>query len=130
MPREVVSAANVHVSNAKRGGTRTITWATADYLDHPPLQTHFPSKYALLNQARLDRRDPRLSLTQRLGAGMHGVGAQDKVVIMRHSRAKDELCIGSGLEFDLVARRLEGHQFTLPQLVRDQNGTHPHGGPE
>ena len=57
---------------------------TADYLDHPPLQTHFPSKYALLNQARLDRRDPCLSLTQRLGAGMHGVGAQHKVVIMRH----------------------------------------------
>ncbi|PYX39925.1 MAG: hypothetical protein DMG83_27605, partial [Acidobacteria bacterium] len=26
--------------------------------------------------------------------------AQDEVVIMRHSRAKDELCIGLGLEFD------------------------------
>src|ERR1700730_8240351 len=54
------------------------------------------SESALLNQARLDRRDPRLGLTQRLGACMHGVGTQDKVVIMRHSRAKDELCIGSG----------------------------------
>jgi hypothetical protein len=30
---------------------------------------------ALLNQARLDRRDPRLSLTQRLCACMHRVGA-------------------------------------------------------
>ena len=58
------------------------------------------SKYAPLNEARLDRRDPPLGLTQRRGASMDGVGAQDKVVIMRHSRAKDELCIGSGLEFD------------------------------
>src|ERR1700730_918600 len=58
------------------------------------------SKYAPLNEARLDRRDPPLGLTQRRGAGMDGVGAQDKVVIMRHSRANDELCVGLGLEFD------------------------------
>lgn len=36
----------------------------------------------------------RLGLTQRLGACMHGVGAQDKVVIMQNSQAKDDLCIG------------------------------------
>jgi hypothetical protein len=44
--------------------------------------------------ARLDRRDPRLGLAQRLGACVPGLGAQGKVVIMRNSRAKDELCIG------------------------------------
>jgi hypothetical protein len=38
------------------------------------------SESALLNQARLDRRDSRLGLTQRLGACMHGVGAQDILV--------------------------------------------------
>jgi hypothetical protein len=59
-------------------------WATADYLDHPPLQTHFPSKYALLSQARLDLRDPRFGLTQRLGACVDGMRAQDEVVIMWH----------------------------------------------
>src|SRR6266702_4509248 len=69
------------------------------------------SKPALLNQARLDRRDPRLGFTQRLGACMHGVGAQDKVVIMRDSRAEYELGIGSGLEFDRGVRRPEGHQL-------------------
>src|ERR1700730_4667305 len=52
------------------------------------------SKLALLNQARLDRRDPSLGFTQRLDACVHGVGAQDKVVIMRDSRANYELCIG------------------------------------
>src|SRR5260370_14645954 len=49
------------------------------------------SKLALLHQARLDRRDPRLGFTQHLGACVHGVGAQDQVVIMRDSRAKYEL---------------------------------------
>src|ERR1700693_3649067 len=88
------------------------------------------SKFALLNQARLDLRDPRCGLTQRLDAGMHGVGAQDKGVIMRHSRAKDELCVGFGLEFDHGARRLESHQFALPQLVWDHNGTLPQSSPE
>ena len=70
------------------------------------------SKFALLNQARLDCRDPRFGLTQRLGACMHGVGAQDQVVIMRHSRAEDELCVGLGLEFDHDGRWLIG-----PRLV-------------
>src|SRR6266404_3774472 len=51
------------------------------------------SKPPLLNQAPLDRRDPRLGFTERLGACVHGVGAQDQVVIMRDSRAKYELCI-------------------------------------
>src|ERR1700675_1978088 len=54
---------------------------------------------------------------------------------MRQSRANDELCIGLGLEFDHGARRLEGDQFALAQLVllwliRDHNRTLPHGGPE
>src|SRR6266853_3324645 len=88
------------------------------------------SKFALLNQTRLNLRNPRLGLTQRFRACMYGVGAQDKVVIMRHSRAKDELCIGLGLEFDYGGRRLECHQFALLQFVRNQNGTHLHGGPE
>src|SRR5580704_9201391 len=77
------------------------------------------SKPSLPNQARLDRRDPRLGFTQRLGTCVHGVGAQDKVVIMRDSRAKYELCIGLRLEFDRCIRRPEGHQFALLQLVRD-----------
>jgi hypothetical protein len=47
---------------------------------------------------------------------------------MRHGRAKTDLCIGLGFEFDHGARWPEGHQFALPQLVRDQNGTHPHSG--
>src|SRR5438445_3560876 len=58
------------------------------------------SEFALLNQTRLNLRNPSLGLTQCFRACMYGVGAQDKVVIMRHSRAKDELCIGLGLEFD------------------------------
>src|SRR5260370_37474344 len=33
------------------------------------------SKPVMLNQARLDRRDPGVGLTQRLGAGMHEVEA-------------------------------------------------------
>ena len=45
------------------------------------------SKPSLPNQARLDRRDPSLGFTQRLDACVHGVGAEDKVVIMRDSRA-------------------------------------------
>src|SRR6266853_1322629 len=88
------------------------------------------SKFALLNQTRLNLRNPRLGLTQRFRACMYGVGAQDKVVIMRHSRAKHELCIGLCLEFDYGGRRLECHQFALLQFVRNQNGTHLHGGPE
>jgi hypothetical protein len=71
------------------------------------------SEPALLNQARMDRRDSRLGLTQRLGACMRVVGAQDKVVIMPHSRAKDELYIGLRLEFDHAARQPEGN---LPPL--------------
>src|ERR1700730_18684884 len=67
------------------------------------------SKPALPNQARLDRRDPSLGFTQRLGACAHGVGAQDEVVIMRDSRAKYKLCIGLSLEFDRGGRRPEGH---------------------
>jgi hypothetical protein len=88
------------------------------------------SKPSLPNQARLDRRDPRLGFTQRLGTCVHGVGAQDKVVIMRDSRAKYELCIGLRLEFDRCIRRPEGHQFALLQLVRDQNGAPSDGDPE
>ena len=88
------------------------------------------SKPSLPNQARLDRRDPRLGFTQRLGTCVHGVGAQDKVVIMRYSRAEYELGIGSGLEFDRGVRRPEGHQLALLQLVRDQNGAPSDGGPE
>src|SRR6266481_8013276 len=34
------------------------------------------SKLDLMNQVRLDRRDPRLGFTQRLGACMHGMGTQ------------------------------------------------------
>src|SRR5260370_7412425 len=49
------------------------------------------SKPSLPNQARLDRRDPRLGLTQRLGTCLHAAGAQDKLVIMRDSPAKHEL---------------------------------------
>src|ERR1700693_2317015 len=71
------------------------------------------SKPSLPNQARLDRRDPRLGFTQRLGTCVHGVGAQDKVVIMRDRRAKYELCIGLRLEFDRCIRRPEGPQFAL-----------------
>src|SRR6266478_4082246 len=88
------------------------------------------SKPSLPNPARLDRRDPSLGFTQRLSACVHGVGAQDKVVIMRDSRAKYELRIGLGLEFDRGVRRPEGHQLALLQLVRDQNGAHSDGGPE
>src|SRR5436853_7488958 len=62
------------------------------------------SEFALLNQARLDRRDPPLGLRQRFGACMHGMGAQDKVVIMRHSRAKNELSDGLGLSLDQGAQ--------------------------
>ena len=77
------------------------------------------SKPALPNQASLDRRDLSLGFTQRLNACVHGVGAEDKVVIMRDSRAKYELCIGLRLEFDRCIRRPEGHQFALLKLVRD-----------
>src|SRR5258708_3871748 len=45
------------------------------------------SKPSLPNQARLDRGDPSLGFTQRLDACVHGMRAQDKVVIMRDSRA-------------------------------------------
>src|SRR5712692_10776243 len=88
------------------------------------------SKPSLPNQARLDRRDLSLGFTQRLDACVHGMGAEDKVVIMRDSRAKYELCIGLGLEFDRGVRRPEGHQLALLQLVRDQNGAPSDGGPE
>ena len=78
-----------------------------------------------VDQARLDRRDPGFGFTQRPCARMYGVGAQDKVVIMRDSRAEYEFCIGLGLEFDRGVRRPEGHQIALLQLVRDRNGAPP-----
>src|SRR5260370_8961442 len=88
------------------------------------------SKTALLNQARLNLRNPHLGLTQRFRACMYGVGAQDKVVIMRHSRAKDELCIGLGLEFDYGGRRLWGPQVAPLHVVPVQNGNPPPGRPQ
>ena len=61
---------------------------------------------------------------------MHRVGAQDKVVIMRDSRAEYELCVGLGRKFNRGARRPEGHQLALLQFVRNENGAHPDGGLE
>ncbi len=46
------------------------------------------------------------------------------------SRANGELCIALALEFDRAARRPEGHHFSLPHVVRDQDGIHPYGGPQ
>src|ERR1700688_3774359 len=108
-------------------------WVRSRRFDAAASRTGCPlvvSKPALLNQARLDRRDPSLGFTQRLGACVHGVGAQDEVVIMRDCRAKYELCIGLGLESDRGVRWPEGHQLALLQLVRDQNGAPSDGGPE
>jgi len=49
---------------------------------------------------------------------------------MRDSRAQYELRIELGLEFDRGARRTEGHQIALLQLVRNENGAHSDSGPE
>src|SRR5260370_27562193 len=118
------------ISMSSLGLFATSLWFFAEVLVRWALLSSCCSKFALLNQTRLNLRNPRLGLTQRFRACMYGVGAQDKVVIMRHSRAKDELCIGLGLEFDYGGRRLECRQFALLQFVRNQNGTHPQGGPE
>ena len=58
------------------------------------------SKPSLPNQACMDLRDPCLGLTQCLDTGMNGMGTQYEVILMRDSRAQDELCVGLGLEFN------------------------------
>src|SRR5258708_12823683 len=87
------------------------------------------SKLALLKQARLNRRDPHLGFTQRLGACMHGVGAQDKVAVMWDRRAYYELRIELGLEFDRGGHRPEAPHPPPLQSVRPPNKAHPTPAP-
>ena len=52
------------------------------------------SKPSLLDETRMDVRDPRLGLLQRFDAGMNGMGTQYEVVVVRDRRAEYELCVG------------------------------------
>jgi len=58
-----------------------------------PLARASDLKPALLNQPRLDRGDACLAFAQGIGAGVHGVIAEDEVVVVAHGRAEDELRI-------------------------------------
>jgi hypothetical protein len=78
----------------------------------------------------MDLQDPRLGLTQCLDAGMDGMGTQYEVIVVRDSRAQDELCVGLRCEFEFGTRRCEGHQLTLLQLVRNANRALTNSGPE
>ena len=83
---------------------------------------------ALLSQARLDRRDASLGFAERSGARVHGVVAEDEVVIVRNGRADNKLRIGSGLEFHWIVGGLEGRQVAFPKLVRDRHDARAQGG--
>src|SRR5258708_2273551 len=62
-------------------------------------------KPPLPNQAGPYRRDLRLALTQRIGAGVHRIAAEDEIVIVRDGGPNDQLGISHGHQLDRLLRR-------------------------
>lgn len=59
----------------------------------------------------------RLAITQRGGCRMDRTVAEDEIVLVGHGRAENEFSVSQRLELDRLARRLEGRQVAVPQLV-------------
>ena len=85
---------------------------------------------ASLNEARPDRRNVRLGIATRVRRRIDRVVSQDEIVLVRSGRAKNELGIGQGVEFDRFALRLESREVPVPQFVRRRQDTRCDGDPE
>jgi hypothetical protein len=73
---------------------------------------------AFLSEARPDRRNVRLGIAKRVRRRMDRIVPQDEIVLVRSSRAENELGVGQRFEFDRFARRLESREVPVPQFVR------------
>src|ERR1700730_6889480 len=85
---------------------------------------------AFLNEARLDRRNVRLGIAERVRRCMDRVAPQDEIVLVRSGGAENELGSGQRFEFDRLVRRLESREVPVPQFVRRQQHARCDGDPE
>jgi len=81
----------------------------------------FPEQVCLqapfLKEACPNRRKVRLGIAQRGRRCVDRVGAEDEIVLVRDGRTEHEFGVGSRLELDRFARRLESREIPAPQFI-------------